>query len=151
MKSHPNSFPSPATLLLLAMLVWTWPLTAAPTTLAAPTAKTNSVVVIRSVFIAPTSPKDGRDPFFPESLRPFQVATSAVARTVELSSLIFKGVSGPPEHRLVIINNHTFSNGDEGEVSTASGRIRVRCVEIKANSVIIEAGGQRAELLFSEK
>jgi hypothetical protein len=52
------------------------------------------------------------------------------------------------DHRLVIINNHTFAEGDEEDVSTPGGRIRVRCVEIRGNSVLVEADGQRQELTF---
>jgi hypothetical protein len=103
---------------------------------------------VHSLFVLPSNPKEGRDPFFPDSLRPYE---SAVPKThsVELTSLIFKGVSGPPDHRLVIINNHTFSVGDEGDVTTAQGRIHIRCVDIKANSVVLEASGQLVTLTFS--
>ena len=41
--------------------------------------------------------------------------------------------------------------GDEGNVTTLSGRIHLRCVEIKADSVVIEIGSQRHELIYSKK
>jgi hypothetical protein len=153
MKLHQNKFQNPALLLLLAAALWTSPVMAAPVAppMTDQPAKTNSITAIRSVFIIPASPKEGCDPFFPESLRPFQVANATAAHSVELTSLVFRGVSGPPGHQLVIINNHTFSAGDEEDVITSSGRIHVRCVEIKASSVVIEAGGQRTELGFSTK
>jgi hypothetical protein len=66
-----------------------------------------------------------------------------------VSSLVLKGISGPPNHRLVIINNHTFGVGDEENLVTLQGPIHIRCVEIKARSVVIESGGQRHELSYA--
>ena len=106
---------------------------------------------IRSVFILPSSPKEGRDPFFPDSERPYEIAAAANPQSGKAASLVLKGFSGPPNHRLVIINNHTFGAGDTGNVITPSGPIHLRCIEIKTNSVIIETGGQRHELIYSNK
>jgi hypothetical protein len=105
-------------------------------------------VVSRSVFVLPTNPKEGRDPFFPTSTRPFEEAASKNPAVGDLTSLVLKGISGSPDHRLVIINNHTFGVGDEGDVITPHSRIHIRCVEIKDNSVVVESGGQRHELSY---
>lgn len=104
-----------------------------------------------SEFVIPSNPKQGCDPFFPDSLRPFQGSVQPGKSNVELSSLIFRGISGPTDHRYAVINNHTFAQGDEGDVLTSQGRIHLRCVEIKANSVIVEFSGQRHELIFNGK
>ena len=106
---------------------------------------------IRSVFILPSNPKEGHDPFFPDSERPYEIAAAANPQAGKATSLVLKGFSGPLNHRLVIINNHTFGSGDTGNVITPSGRIHLRCIEIKTNSVIIETGGQRHELIYSNK
>jgi hypothetical protein len=106
---------------------------------------------VRSVFILPSNPKEGRDPFFPDSDRPYEIAAAANPQAGKTASLVLKGFSGPLNHRLVIINNHTFAAGDEGNVITPSGRIYLRCIEIKTNSVVIETGGQRHELIYSNK
>ncbi len=98
-----------------------------------------------STFVLPASVRDGRDPFFPESTRPFEAAVSAT-KVVEITSLTVKGFSGMPGHRLVIINNHTFAVGDEGDVLTPTGRVHIRCTEIRPDAVIIEVNGQRHEL-----
>ena len=71
--------------------------------------------------------------------------------TIDPSSLAIKGFSGSVDHRYVIINNHTFAAGDEGDVITSSGRIHITCVEIRTNSVVIDVGGQRHELFYIEK
>lgn len=107
--------------------------------------------VIRSVFTLPANPNQGRDPFFPESNRPYAVAAAANPRVADVSSLVVNGFSGPPSHRLVIINNHTFGVGDEGDVNTTVGRIHLRCLEISTNSVVIQVGGQRHELFYSNE
>ncbi len=126
--------------LLPAAILWVSPLVAAP---ANPSAKTNS---LRSVFILPANPGEGRDPFFPKSNRPYEAAMTATNNTVEVTALVVKGGSGSSDHPLVIINNHTFAAGDIADVITDEGRIRVHCVEIKPRSVVIEVGGQYHEL-----
>ena len=125
-------------------------LVAEVSTLGQTTKKTNEQPApIRSVFIIPASPHDGRDPFFPESTRPYEAAiTSHVQQVI---NLVVKGISGTAGDRLVIINNHTFGVGDESDVLTSGGRVHVRCLEITANGVVIEANNQRRELNFSSK
>lgn len=98
------------------------PVLAAPARPAAVT-KTNSL----SVFILPTSPKEGRDPFYPSSTRPYQSAAPTNTRPAEvnLGELSLQGISGLPPNRLVIINKRTFAQGDYAEVSTTKGRLHV--------------------------
>jgi hypothetical protein len=120
---------------------------------AAPAEQPSKADSHHSVFILPTSPKEGRDPFFPNSNRPYETAGAATStnRTVEASALVLRGFSGTPDHRLAIINNHTFAAGDEGDVTTIQGRLHVRCIEIRPHSVVVETGGQYHELTFSDK
>ena len=105
--------------------------------------------VPQSVFITPRTPQQGRDPFFPNSTRLF--AAAAIAKPNQpvptpAVELLLKGFSGVPNHRLAIINNNTFAVGEAGDVKTATGRVHVRCLEIKADSVIIQIGTERREL-----
>ena len=101
-----------------------------------------------SAFVIPSNPQEGRDPFYPESTRPYVSAT--VTNTIApVASLIVRGISGTSENRTVIINNHSFQVGDEGDVLTATGRVHLRCVAIKANSVVIEANHQLRDLDFT--
>ena len=108
-----------------------------------------NTVQIRSIFIAPTSNKDGRDPFFPESTRMVQV--SPTNHVAEITSLKVPGISGPPDHRLAIINNHTFAAGDECDVLTTTGRIHLRCVEIQKDAVIVEVNGQLHRIILEQE
>ena len=96
---------------------------------------------IQSVYAQPTSSKDGRDPFYPESTR-LAEAMPVAPHTVEISSLRVPGISGTPGHYMAIINNHAFAIGDEGEVSTPNGRVNVRCLEIQSDHVMVEVNGQ---------
>jgi len=130
----------------LVTVLWAQPLMAAPTTPSQP-GKTNTV---RSVFMLPANPGEGRDPFFPKSNRPYESAPTVTNNVVEVTALVVRGVSGSTDHRLVIINNHTFAAGDIADVLTDQGRIRVHCVEIKPHSVIVEIGGHYHELSISD-
>jgi hypothetical protein len=118
-----------------------------PSSFAATSPAVSAPEATKSIFIMPANPKQGRDPFFPDSTRPYESAV-VNSPSAALSALILKGFSGPPENRLVIINDHTFAVGDEEDITTAVGKIRVRCIAIKDNSAVIEAGGQREELTF---
>ncbi|MDE3068794.1 MAG: hypothetical protein KGJ60_14770 [Verrucomicrobiota bacterium] len=99
----------------------------------------------KSVFTLPTTPAEGRDPFFPNSLRPYQAVTS---HAVALSSLVIMGILGTPEHPLVIINNLTFGVGDVEQITTPGGPVQVHCIAINGNTVLVEANGRRESLLF---
>ena len=139
-----NSSKSAVAAWLSAGFVMVLPVAAAP--VAQPAAPE---VVSRSVFVIPTNSKDGRDPFFPNSTRPYETVSATRPHAGDVSSLVLKGISGPPNHRLVIINNHTFGVGDEETLVTPQGPIHIHCVEIKARSVVIESGGQRHELSYA--
>jgi len=130
---------------LLLSIGWAAMLTAA----AAPAARSGKAEAPRSVFALPSNPNEGRDPFFPDSTRPYENVTMAKTRMADISALAIRGFSGPVDHRLVIINNYTFAAGDEGDVTTSIGRLHLRCIEIRTNSVVIEVGGQRHELFYT--
>ena len=100
------------------------------------------------MFTIPTNHKEGRDPFFPNST----IANSApVARTnptvaLAPTKMILMGISGTPQKRLAIINGRTFEKGEEEEIPSVNGKLKVRCLEIKEETVIITVNGERQEL-----
>ena len=98
-----------------------------------------------SVFVLPTSAREGRDPFFPESTRPYE-DSAASKRAVDANAFAVKGISFEHGRAMVIINNHTFAVGDEGDVLTANGRMHIRLAEIKATTVVIEVNGVKREI-----
>ena len=65
-------------------------------------------------------------------------------------SLVFvlNGLSGTEEDRLAIINGRTLAEGEQADIATPTGRVRVRCVQIKERSVIIDIGGDRREIFL---
>jgi hypothetical protein len=131
---------------VLLAITWTVSALGASNTPPAKGAKTDSN---RSEFVMPSSPADGRDPFFTDSNRPYEAAMAGTKSKDEISLLIFKGLSGTPDNRLAIINNHTFAVGDDEYVLTSQGRVHIHCLEILDHSVIVEVSGQRHELSFS--
>jgi hypothetical protein len=102
----------------------------------------------QSVFIVPTNSKEARDPFFPNSDRLFGGASTTTKKpsTPDVVLFVLNGLSGTADHRLAMINYRTLAEGEESEVTTSAGRLRFRLLEIKVDSVIIEAGGERREL-----
>lgn len=149
MKQRMKLFGSLKAGLLAAMLAAVLPATAEPP-VAAPAPSVMQVP--RSIFTIPASSKEGRDPFFPASLRPYAAVLVPGGNTGDLSTLVMQGVLGVPPHQLVIINNVTFGVGDDAEVRTPQGgRIRIHCVEIKGNSAVVEANGVEHTLNYGEK
>ena len=116
---------------------------------APPPAATNAAPaqpeIPKSVFNIPTTPQEGKDPFYPRSTRLFTSVTVTPTNqpTVIAVELQLKALSGSAGRRLAIINNHTFEAGEEGEVVTNAGRVRIVCLEIKDDSVVVLVGGER--------
>jgi hypothetical protein len=103
----------------------------------------------QSVFTIPTNTKEGKDPFFPNrpvvAVAPGPKTTNPGPAVVSIK-LTLKGISGSRQKPLAIINGRTFEKGEEAEIVTTGGRTRVRCVEIREDSVLIEVNGARQEL-----
>jgi hypothetical protein len=110
---------------------------------------TNDFVAPQAKFVMPRTQQEGRDPFFPRSLYPYgpiapvNVTTQAPVVAVELK---LKAISGLPPQRLALINNHTFEAGEEAEVITTNGRMRIRCLEITGDSATVQIGPERRVL-----
>ena len=134
-----------------------WPFIAAAALSAAPTPRAANPPppAPKSVFVMPQEPKEGRDPFFPNSSRPYETANVKNVDNTVLHTLKIKSIMDGGDGRVfAIINNHTFAPGDEGTVINDQGqRINIQCLEInsKAGTVTVESAGARATLNFSDK
>lgn len=139
--------------LLRKSLILTLAAAGAPAVLGEPpkAAAKTAPVPPHSVFVMPTSPREGRDPFFPESSRPYEDAVPAKpTQTVVVNAFMVKGLSVENGHTMVIINNHTFAVGDEGDVLTPGGRVHLRLIAISGGTAVIEANGTRRELSIAK-
>lgn len=120
---------------------------------------TNAVVTIpQSTFVIPASSQEGRDPFYPNTTRSpaggdagEKGAAASGAFALEL-----KGLSGVPGNRLAMISaggvtTRTLAEGETSEIPTKSGKVSVRCLQIKSKSVVVEAGGSIKELQLRQE
>jgi len=102
--------------------------------------------VPQSTFGQPKRQAEGRDPFFPKSNRVYGMDPTPKPDTIPVptAELTLKGISGTPEQPLAIINNMTFTAGEENDVTTRAGKIRIRCIEIKMSegTVLVQVGGK---------
>ena len=121
-------------------------------------AATNSapIEIPQSTFVIPSNPRQGRDPFFPDSTTVYSIGKPLPRATTNnapsTSSLVLNGFSGTKEKPLVMISGKTFEEGEEGDVSTVSGKIRIRCVTIAIpDSVVIEVSGERRTLQYRNR
>ena len=89
-----------------------------------------------------------KDPFFPLSVRTGVPVAVTNAPRISSASFSLKGLSGPAGRRLALINNRTLAAGEDAEVTTAMGRVKIHCVEVKEDSVIIKVDklGETIEL-----
>jgi hypothetical protein len=55
-----------------------------------------------------------------------------------LTQIKLSGLSGPIDRRLAIINDKTFSSGEELNVKLAGKSLKVKCLEIRDQSVLIQ-------------
>ena len=132
----------------LACMLGTTPgLFGAPQKAATPTVVTNTAPnTVEGVPQSEFDERAGKDPFFPNrALGPVvKVPTPKTGeKTVDASRFLqLTGLSGAVNRRLAIINNQTLEVGEEREVTTSGGKIKIRCVEIRADSVLIELPNQ---------
>lgn len=95
-------------------------------------------VAVFDLYAKPT-----KDPFFPLSMRQAVAATNNPSAVFSVSEFTLKGLSGSTGNRLALVNNRTLAEGESAEVTTASGKVKIHCVEIKENSVLIRVASQR--------
>lgn len=107
-------------------------------------------VVVQSNFLLPTNNKEGKDPFFPKSLRPYVSATPTPNKTVTpLTEFVLKALTPQGNPPTAMINNRVLAAGEEGEIKLPSGgKALIHLLEIKDESAVIDVMGQRIELRF---
>ena len=53
-----------------------------------------------------------------------------------------KSISGTPDRRFALLNNQTLGAGETASVKLDGGNIKVRCVEIRERSVVVQVEGE---------
>lgn len=106
-----------------------------------------AIVIPTSEFIIPASPAEGRDPFFPNSIRTTRtvVTTNKVAKAAPVK-LVLQGISGTEAKRFALINGRTFVVGEEAGITVGNTRINIHCLSITEDAAVVEADGKRQEL-----
>jgi hypothetical protein len=108
-------------------------------------ATNDTTEIPQSVFVIPSSPKEGRNPFFPKSVIEAPVQ-KIKPEQLDSSSIILNGITSPPK-QTAMINGKTFEPGESGEVRFPNGsRISIQCIEIRTDAAIILIGTQKREL-----
>lgn len=104
-----------------------------------------------SVFLQPSSEKEGRDPFFPNRKAMYHQVQKTGGGPRAVGDLVLKGLSGRPESPLCTINDKVLGPGDEAEVTTSSGKVHVQCLAIRDGIVKILANGSPQELKMKNR
>jgi TPR repeat protein len=74
----------------------------------------------------------------------FLAAPKAAVETGEpafVARLSLNSISGPETHRVAIINDRSFEAGKENQIKMGDQVIKIRCLEIRKDSVLIKAEG----------
>jgi len=58
-----------------------------------------------------------------------------------MKDIMLKAISGPSNHRLVLINNHTFEKGEEARVKVGERTLSIKCLDIRVRSAVISIEG----------
>lgn len=69
------------------------------------------------------------------------------------SDLVLKNISGTAGRRFALINNQTLTAGEAARIKLGDGEVKVRCIEIRAQSVLVQVEGQEGqrELKLAER
>jgi len=106
-----------------------------------------------SVFETELQPPTGRDPFFPYSHRrdPVISPTSTTPMIID-PSLELKTIIHGRAHSQAVINNSILEVGEEGAIRVPNGKVRVQCLEIGADYVLVRVQGDgEVKRLMMEK
>ena len=116
---------------------------AAPGTKAEASTASGDPEISKSVFI--DDPRTGRDPFFPNSVRrspkralPPPITGTTTPQPIQLT---LRAISVGQTKRLAQINNRILEVGEEAEVVVGGQKAKIRCVEIRDESVLIKIDG----------
>lgn len=91
------------------------------------------------------NPVTQRDPFSPAGAP----AASAATVTAAPSDFRLEGILYQPGSPSAIVNDALLTMGKTATIDVGGGQIQVKAIEITRNRVVLEAGGQKVELLLN--
>lgn len=98
---------------------------------------------------------DNRTPGQPATAKSRPAPAPAYVKPAEIryDDLILKGLTGPANKRMALINNHTFVTGETWPVKLGDKQIKITCKEIREESVLVQVDGKAdpIELALGEK
>ena len=124
-------------------LTWLGALLLLSTAAQAAPAATNDLELILtfpvSVFEDATNNPAAKDPFFPNSTRRvLQEPVPVIPTNIVVPTLTLRGITGPPERRIALINTRTFEKGEEAEIKVSpTERLQIKVVDIQDDRVIV--------------
>jgi len=74
----------------------------------------------------------------------------APATPIRYAELALKGISGPKDRRMAMINNETLLVGETAKIKVQDIRVEVFCKEIREDSVLITIEGKPMELKLGQ-
>jgi thioredoxin-related protein len=63
---------------------------------------------------------------------------------IRYTNLVLKSISGTPSRRFALVNDQTFAAGDTLPVKLLDGKVNVRCMEVREQSVLVAVHGEDA-------
>jgi thioredoxin-related protein len=100
-----------------------------------------------SQFLAPLQDPDPE----PIPRKPVEWTPPPPAVPIQYGALALKGISGPQNRRMVLINNASLMVGEKAKVRTEDKEVVVVCKEIREDSVLITCDGKPVELKLARK
>jgi hypothetical protein len=151
--------PMKSLLFIIAVCVWSVSAPNASSATPAP-GKTNIVETVSTNVDLPRALLDrlskfdsestkSRNPFFPGSKGQKEATlnkpTTPVVPVVIIppeDRLVLKGISGPTSGRYALVNDKILTRGEEANIRTSSGPVKVKCLEITDSSVVLKINDQ---------
>ena len=65
----------------------------------------------------------------------------------KFDKLVLKGISGPKDRRLAVINNETLGAGESATLKLGESQVKVKCIEIRDQTALVSIDGHDAQEL----
>src|SRR5206468_2245454 len=78
--------------------------------------------------------------------KPFVFSLPPPAAPLHYGPVALKGISGPKERRMVLINNASLMKGETAKVRAEDRDVLIVCKDIREDSVLVTCDGKELEL-----